>query len=231
MKFDYVIYLLVSLLSSFASYYLTNNILFLIVTLFIFLAFFLIFELCFFRKEKNKIKKGKDLNVFIHDFFLTYCVNFSIEEAMQNGSIRTSKSFQENLKMLDEFKMMEKLEKLTDYFSSSLYFLFLKTVNYCENMSEDRVKTISFLLEENNRYILNESNLEKRIAKAFGEFAILWIISFLILIILRFSINNYFAKLSTNIIYLSGIAIYFLFFLFSIYLFMQVTLGRIKDNE
>ena len=51
MIFDYVIYVMVSLLSSLASYYLTNNIYFLVGTMAIYLAYFLIYEFFFRRKE------------------------------------------------------------------------------------------------------------------------------------------------------------------------------------
>lgn len=231
MVFDYIIYVLVSLLSSLASYYLTDNLYFLIATLVIYLAYFIIYEICFKRRERIRLKRDRDLTAFIHDFFLAYSVDFSLAKAINKANENASNGLKEQIKMLDEFKNMDKLEKLADYFSSSLYQLFLKTIDICENYSEDRIKTISFLLEENNRYIFNQKVLQRNIWRSLVEFSLLWIISFIVLIIIRFAVNNYFNQLINAWIYLVGIAIYFAFFLFSIHLFMQATHVRIKRYE
>lgn len=231
MIFDYVIYVLVSLLAGLASYYLSNNIYFLIVTLGIYVIYFVFYELLFKRKERIYYERNKDLTTFIHDFFLIYSVDFSPDKSLINAQTNVSSHLKEQLKMLEEFKSMDQLERLTDYFSSSLYQLFLKTVDISERYSEDRVKTISFLLEENNRYMLNQKSLRKSIFKSLCEFSLLWIVSFMILIILRFAINNYFLKIANSWIYLVGIGVYFLFFLFSIHLFMQATHRSIKRYE
>ena len=231
MIFDYVIYALVSLLTSLASYYLTNNIYFLAGTLIIYLAFFVIFEVVFRRKERARIKRGRDLTIFIHDFFLSYSVDFSIKNAIISAQSNVSKSLKEQMKMLDEFKSEDKLDRLADYFTSSLYQLFLKTIDLCENYSEDRSKTIAFLLEENNRYLFNQRILQRNTYRSLTEFSLLWIVSFLIIIIIRFAINNYFEQIINSWFYLLGIGVYFFFFLFSIYLFMHTTYGRVKRYE
>lgn len=231
MIFDYVIYGLVSLLASLASFYLTNNFYFLIGTLSVFVLYFVIYEVLFKHKERGRLKRNQDLTVFIHDFFLAYNIDFSLEKAINAAQEKVSPNLKEAIKMLDEFKCEDKLERLGEYFSSSLYQLFLKTIDLCEHYSEDRVKTISFLLEENNRYVLNQKSLQKSIWRALVEFSLLWIISFLILIIIRFAVNNYFDKIIASWIYLIGIAVYFVFFLFSIHLFMQATHRRIKQYE
>lgn len=231
MKFDYVIYGLVTLLSSLASFYLTNNLYFLIGTLLIYAIYFVIYEMVFKRKERVSLIKKKDLTIFIHDFFLTYSVDYSIDNAITNAASNVSTNLKEQVRMLDEFKQLDKLERLTEYFSSSLYQLFLKTITLCEHNKEDRNKTIAFLLEENNRYIFNQKILQRNILRSFVEFSLLWIVSFLILIIVRFAINNYFDKVIATWFYLLGIGIYFAFFLFSIHLFLQSTHGRIKRYE
>lgn len=229
MIFDYIIYGLVSILSGLASYYLTNNLYFLMVTLVIFAAYFTLYEVFFKYKERRNLKHNRDLTTFIHDFFLAYSINFSLEKAITAGQERVSPSLKEAVKMLDEFKSMDKLDRLSDYFTSSLYQLFLKTIDLCEHHTEDRDKSISFLLEENNRYVLNQKILQKSIWRSLTEFSLLWIVSFLVLIIIRFAVNNYFNKIINTWIYLLGIGLYFAFFLFSIHIFMQATLGRIKQ--
>lgn len=231
MIFDYIIYVLVSTLAGLASYYLTSNVYFLLGTLGAFLIYFIVYELLFKRKARIRLEKNKDLTTFIHDFFLAYNIDFSLTNAINASKNNVSRQLKERLKMTSEFKEMEQLERLTDYFTSSLYQLFLKTIYLSENNSENRTKTISFLLEENNRFLLNQKVLKKNIVKALIEFSLLWIVSFLILIIMRFAINNYFNKVITLGIYLGGVAIYFIFFLFSIHLFMHATNGSIKRYE
>lgn len=231
MIFDYIIYVLVSTLVGLASYYLTSNVYFLIATLGGYLLYFLIYEFFFKRKVRARLEKNRDLTIFIHDFFLAYNIDFSITKAVNASKNNVSRQLKERLKMISEFKEMEQLERLTDYFSSSLYQLFLKTIYLSQNSGEDRTQTISFLLEENNRFMLNQKVLKRNIIRALIEFSLLWIVSFLVLIIMRFAINNYFNKIISLGIYLGGVAAYFIFFLFSIHLFMQATNGSVKRYE
>ncbi|MCQ2794749.1 MAG: hypothetical protein MJ214_00895 [Bacilli bacterium] len=231
MIFDYVIYIMVSLLAGLAGYYLTNNLYFLIGTMVIYLAYFVIYEFLFKRKERLQLMHNKDLTTFIHDFFLAYSVDYSLDNALLAAQENVSASLKEQVKMLEEFKGEEKLERLTDYFSSSLYQLFLKTISICNNKSEEHDKAISFLLEENNNYLLNQKVLQKSIWRALVEFSLLWIISFSVLIVIRFAVNSYFDQITKTGIYLIGIIFYFVFFLFSIHLFMRATRGRIKRYE
>lgn len=229
MIFDYVIYGLVSILASLASYYLTSNFYFLIATFIAFVLYFVIYEVMFKYKERRSLKRNQDLTVFIHDFFLAYSIDFSLDNAIVAGQEHVSPRLKEAIKMLEEFKSVDKLDRLADYFSSSLYQLFLKTIDLCEHYSEDRANTISFLLEENNLYVLNQRTLQKSVWRSLAEFSLLWIVSFLILIIIRFAVNNYFTKIINTWFYLLGIGLYFAFFLFSIHLFMHATHGRIKQ--
>lgn len=231
MIFDYVIYGLVALLSALASFYLTNNLYFLIGTFLIYAIYFVIYEMMFKRKARVTSNHKKDLTTFIHDFFLSYSVDFVLDNAINAAQSNVSNALKEQIKMLDEFKGMDKLERLTEYFSSSLYQLFLKTISLCESNSLDRDQTITFLLEENNRYIFNQKIMQRNILRSFVEFSLLWIVSFLIMIIVRFAVNSYFDKVAHVWFYLLGIGIYFAFFLFSIHLFLQSTHGRIKRYE
>ena len=231
MIFDYIIYIMVTLLSGLASYYLTNNFYILIGTFVIYFAYFLIYEILFKRKERRRLTRNKDLTIFIHDFFLVYSVDFSLDKAISNSQANVSYHLKEQFRMLKEFTSQEQLDRLADYFNSSLYQLFLKTIDLSINYSEDRIKTISFLLEENNRYVYQQKILQKSIWRSLCEFSMLWIVSFLILITLRFAINNYFANLAHAWFYLAGVILYFLFFLFSIHLFMRSTNGSIKRYE
>mgnify|MGYP003293241030 CR=1 FL=1 len=128
MIFDYIIYVLVSTLVGLASYYLTSNVYFLVATLGAFLIYFIVYELLFRRKARARLEKNRDLTTFIHDFFLAYNVDFSLTNAINASKNNASRQLKERLKMVSEFKEMEQLERLTDYFSSSLYQLFLKTI-------------------------------------------------------------------------------------------------------
>ncbi|MCQ2792586.1 MAG: hypothetical protein MJ208_03590 [Bacilli bacterium] len=231
MVVDYFIYCLISLLAGVASFYLTDNLYFLIFTFLIYLLSFIAFEVILKRKARIHREHHKDLTIFIHDLFLPYSANVSLEESIAYANKNVSMRLQEEIKLLDEFKGEEKLDRLTNYFHSSLYSLFLKTIHLCETSSGEKIQTISFLLEENNRYIFQNKTFQKNAWRSLCEFALLWIVSFLILIIIRFAINSYFSAIVQAWFYLFGIGIYFFFFLLSVHLFMYVTYQGEKNNE
>lgn len=231
MLVDYVIYGLLSILSALASFYLTNNIYFLLITFIVFLGYFVFFELHFKRKERKQYSRNKDLNIFIHDFFIDYSVKPNLTNAINSASQNVSNHLKEEIKLLEEFSPSEKLDHLSKYFSSSLYQLFIKTIYLCEDRHDDVMKTAGFLLEENEQAILSQKKMNRNLWRSLCEFSLLWAVSFIILIMIRFAINNYFIVISQTWFYQLGVGCYFLFFLISIHLFLFASHGSVKRYE
>lgn len=219
---NYFIYLLVSGLVAGSSYLMSNNLIFTLVTLALFLLYFFLYARYYQAKHIKQNKANHDLSTFIHDFIYGYAKNNSLKEGLNEATVNVSYTLVEHLKLLEEYPILDRLEQLSGYFNSPFYLLFLDTVRGAHESGNDILKSGTFLLEENDRLIHERKNSDRHTLKALGEFALLWLIAFLVLIILRFAITNQFTYISTSWIYLVGLGIFYAFFMFSLYLFTYV---------
>lgn len=221
MIITFVLECILSLLSGYIAYIVTNNIYFLVAVAILFIGYFAFVEFSLKKNYKMKNIKANDLNIFIHDFIASICCNGSIDKAIKEAYANASGYLKEEIDSVSEFKGIKKLESLTRYFSSSFYQLFLKCASSFEK--GDSLSSFYYLYSENNRLLKAKETEKKKLIKSFFEFAITWIVAFIILLIARYAISNFIASLSKNFIYLVGIGAFFLFFMFSIHLFITTT--------
>ena len=216
----YIVYFLISLLLGITAYLVTNNVVFLIITSLVFFAYFFLTE--HFYKKKQRIQRNldNDLINFIHDFLISYVSDNDLEKAYNYTKNSVSPKLSEEMNMLDNYKVVERLDNLSNYFKNDLYNLFLTSIKNSLSL-EDKTISTSFVLEESNHFALERKLINKHIYFSMCEFILLWAVSFLILITVRFAITNNFAKLSSSWFYLLGVAAYFLIFLLNLYLFNQ----------
>lgn len=224
----YIIYSFIALIVAGSSLITSGNLIFAVVVFVLFALYFILYERLVNLARDKKNKKDLDLNIFIHDFILAYSHHSSLEEAINQSTINVSYPLVEHLKLLEEYDIMERLNQLSSYFNDPFYQLFLQTITLANENKSDILKSGNFLLEENDRIIHERKLKNKNVYKALGEFILLWAVSFLVLLIMRFAINNHFAKISSSWIYLLGLGIYYAFFLLSIYLFMYTANRSLK---
>lgn len=227
---NFIIYFLISGFVSFISYVVTKNIIFTIVILIIFLTYFLIFEFVIKKNKRFSISKSNDQNIFIHDFIISYNTTHDINASIVDASINVSMYLKEEIKMLEEYKGINKLSNLSSYFSSTFYEFFINTIKKCEENKDSINQLTSCLMKENDDYIKDKETTRDLKSKTIIEFVILWVVSLGILAVSRLAISNYFSQISSKYYYLIGIALYFAFLLLSIHLFIN-TIYRRKENE
>lgn len=221
----YLFYVLAILLPTGLAYFVSNNLIFTIIVGLSIFIYFIFIEYILRRKILIKNIKSNDLNYFLHDFILLYLDNKEIKFALKESTSKTSDYLKEELRTLDEYSGIAILTNLENYFSSSLYSLFLLAIKNKTNHLEDNLK---FILDENMIEIKKKEDVNKRNQKALWEFSVLWLVSFIIFVILRLSLTNYFSKLQGSFYYLVGISIYFLLFFLSVNLFVFTYYKREK---
>ncbi|MCQ2794451.1 MAG: hypothetical protein MJ207_03770 [Bacilli bacterium] len=222
---EYLIYVAVSLAVAASSFLMSGSIIFAIVVLAIFLCYFFLYERMMSRKQKQAKTLANDLNYFIHDFIYGYAKNNDLTEGLNQSTLNVSYALVEHLELVKEYPVMERLEQLSSYFHHPIYLLFLDNLRLAVKEKSDLLVSANFLLEENDRLLDERKLVDKQTHKALAEFILLWTVSFLILIILRFAIANQFANISTTWVYLIGLIIYYAFFLMSLYLFTYTKQG------
>ena len=136
---------------------------------------------------------------------------------------------------IKELNEEEKLSYLIKYFKFDLYRLFVDTVSLYNEQGGDIIKMSHHLIEQvrlKEEYLLACQSINK--SKSV-EFIILWAIALMILTALRFSLSQFFARVSQTIFYQVAVVVTMLFALVSIYiLFKRITnlnLEGWKDNE
>lgn len=224
----YIFYSLTTLFSTLLAYYCSNNIIITISVFIVLIGYFIFLEYRLKKQILPKIIKNNDLNIFLHDFLLSYLDHSEIKFSLKKANVNVSNALKEELRILDEYSGFAILSNLESYFSSSLYSLFLLTI---QNKNENHNSNIKFILEENASKIKKKEDKHRHNQKALWEFTVLWLVSFIVLMILRISLNNYFVKLQSSFFYLVGISIYFLVFFLSLTLFTFLFYKREASNE
>jgi len=223
----YFLYSITILFTSLLAFYTSSNLILTIIVCVTLLSYFIFLEYSLRKKILPKIVKNNDLNNFLHDFLLSYLDCHEIKFSLNKANINISKDLKEELRILNEYSGLAILSNLESYFSSSLYSLFLSTLqNECKNSQEN----IKFVLEENSLRIKKREEQHQQNKKALWQFSFLWLVSFIIFMILRISLNNYFDKLKISFFYIVGVSIYFLIFFLSINLFIFLYYKREVKN-
>jgi len=224
----YIFYSLAIIFTSLLAYYVSSNIILTSCVFAVLLSYFIFLECSLRKKIIPKIIKSNDLNIFLHDFLLSYQDNSEIKFSLKKASINISNNLKEELRILDEYSGPAILANLESYFSSPLYSLFLLTI---QNKKENNDSNIKFLLDENTSRIKNKEEIHNQNKKALYQFTILWLVSYIIFVILRISLNNYFLKLKNSFFYMIGVSLFFLIFFLSLNLFVFLFYKRELINE
>jgi len=214
----YVFYTFVSSLTSFLSLLLTNKILFAIIIFLFNLGLFILCEYTFIKKENNRLILEKDLYYFIHDFYLGYMKNSSLKEAFNFANLHVSNKLLEQIKVLDEYDELEKLNRLSSYFNNNFYLSFVKSIS---NNNDSIKYGFINIINENNDKEINNKTINKYLYRSLIEYIIMWLIAFLLILIIRLLIHNQFSKIGNSLFYLIGIGVFFIVFIFSNYYFIK----------
>ena len=129
----------------------------------------------------------------------------------------------------------EKLKYLSTYFSFYVYQLFLQIVELWEENGGDIIRMSKYLISEvrsNEEYITKTESMSN---SKYVEIGILWGFCALIVVILRFSLKEFYDRIKVQILYIAAILGLFLFILFSIYLLIRkatdLKLKGYSENE
>ncbi len=208
------------------------------ICLFIFL-FSLVFFVFIVRRQIDKYREKTRRYHQCYQFINTYLVSLSIKGSMtaaRESSYDTSDTkTKEILDSIKEFDEGEKLSYLCKYFKFDLYHLFLDTVSLWNEQGGDILAMSQHLVNQvrlKEEYILFcESTHRTRLV----EFIILWVLTLLILISLRFALSQFFTYIIKTIFYQIAVVVVFLFLIVSIYVMVKritnITLEGWKDDE
>ena len=227
--------IVIGLIFGIVTYIGSNN---LIVTLAVFvisLLYFILIARPLYKRYDTKTKRFHQCYHFINSFIVSLSIKSSLSGAYESAMNAMPEDFVSKVENLDTFDQKERLENLNKYFRFHAFSLFLDLVNIYEEQGGDILEMSHYLLEETRlteEYIAENNSIAR---KKITEFAILWFLTLLVVIILRFALSSFYSSLTKQLYYVIGIGGVFIFALVSIHIaLMKMTKLEIKgwhDNE
>ena len=133
-----------------------------------------------------------------------------------------NEDFRNMLYNLSELSEAEKVRYLnTTYFPFHVYRLFIEIIDIYEEEGGDILNMSKYLLQEcrlNEEYINVTASYTH---KKYLDFAVLWAISLAILVLLRFTLTQFYVYIKNQIFFIAGLAVLAIFIAFSIYLLIS----------
>lgn len=235
MKKYFPIFFIISLFITAAFFIATNNVpisLGIFVIYIGFTTFVISPKLSRFNKITNRYHESFH---FINSFIISLSIKQSVSAALENTALTMNTNFNELYERLEDMNDNQKISYLESYFPFSTYKLFLQIVDVWQEEGGDILKMSNYLLSEiryEEEYVSRITTLARN---KYVELASLWLIPLVIIVLLRFSLNDFYTKIKDLPVYLISLISVSLFILLSIYMLVnrgtKVELKGCEKNE
>ena len=172
-------------------------------------------------KYDIKVRKFHECYHFINNFVIALSIKKSIKGAIESAVNSMPLDFIELFEGLENMNDDDKLQYFSSHFPFYVYRLFLQIIFLWEEDGGDILQMSKYLISEVRsveEYITKADNLSRH---KYVEIAILWGFCALIVVVLRFSLKEFYDKIKTQILFIVAILVLFAFILFTIYLIIQ----------
>lgn len=207
-------------------------------TLFLFLislVFFVLIVKKQMAKNQLKIHRYHQCYQFINTFIVSLNIKGSMSAAIESSYEVSDETTKEVLDSIKEMNEEEKIGYLCKYFKFDLYRLFVDIVSLWNEEGGDILKMSQYLVNQarlKEQYLITCETIHRQ--KTI-EFVTLWSISLAILAILRFTLSQFFYRISGSLFYQISVVFIILFALFSVYILLlrvsKFELEGWKDEE
>ena len=214
-------FIVIAFLLGGACYFSTSSILHAVLTIVIVVLDYFLLISKRFKHYFSLIERVHTSYHFINSFVITLSVKNSLEDAYQNGIRINNARLNDETKALTEMSAVERVRYLKDYFSLSIYMMFLNVLDLYQDQGGNILNMADNLLRECTR---TEKSLSEAISignKHLKEFVILWLMSLSILLFMRFSLKEFYISMLKNSLIGILIFIFFLICIVSINLFVN----------
>lgn len=216
-----IIFGILGILLGFLCFLSTNNIIFSVLVLILFVLDYFFLMRKKFNHYFDLIDRIHTSYHFINSFVITLSVKDSLEDAYQNGIRINNAKLNAETAELVELSVVERVKYLKDYFQLSIYKMFLNVLDLYQDQGGNILNMADNLLRECTR---TEKSLSETLSigyKHLTEFVILWLMSFGILLFMKFSIKDFYTTMLSNPIIVPLIFLFFLICIVSTNLFVN----------
>ena len=216
-----IVFIILGIFLGILCYFSINNIIFSVVILVIFVADYFIFMRKKFIHYFSLIERVHTSYHFINSFIISLSVKDSLEDAYQSGIRINNSRLNDETNALTEMPVIERVKYLADYFNLSIYKMFLNVLDLYQDQGGNILNMADNLLRECTRTEKTLSDTRSIGYKHLTEFLILWLMSFAILLFMRFSIQDFYLMMLKNQFIGPMIFMFFLICVVSINLFVN----------
>ena len=165
------------------------------------LIYFFVYVNKVIKNKDEKVNRFQDCYQFINNFLIALSIKGHISGALVSALESQNEETNDLVKSVDSNDPMEKVIYLKDYFKFDIYSLFVDLIKVFNDEGGDIIQMSRYLLNqirEDEEYIVNAERMNK---KALVEFVILWSFALCILVILKYSLSDFFTHIVKNIFY------------------------------
>lgn len=212
---------IISLIVGVTGYFTTNNLFVAIGIALVCVIYYVIFLSPLLKKYYSRLIRVHECYYFINAFLITMSVKSSLNDAYASATAKASKGFQNEMNHMGDLNVTERLLYLRKYFNLSIYKMFINIVNLYLEQGGDILANGKSVISETIRmeeYCTKVDRLGKR--KAF-EFALLWAMTFVVLLVMRFGIADFYLQMMKNPMFLVLICAFYLVFVVSTHVFVN----------
>ena len=235
MNSKFVLFLLLSLVCGVISYISLSNIFVSLGIIAVYLIVSIILINPLLKQYEIKSKRYHENYHFINNFIIALSIKKSIKGALESTLGSMPSEFNEMIEGIENMNDHEKINYLSTYFTFYSYRLFLQIIDFWEEEGGDILEMSKFLLDDirhEEEYISKSSTLFTR---KVGELISMWGICLLIVVVLRFSLKDFYLSIQSSPLFIIAICVLFGFLLFTIYLLIykgtSLKIKGVRNNE
>lgn len=215
-----------------ASYLATNNYIIAGVILVLGLAYYMLIAHKMIKKYLSRVQRTHECYKFINSFLITMSVKESLTEAFASGTLNASPEFKKELVDLENMVVEDRIIYLRRYFDLAIYKMFLNVLKLYQDQGGNILSLGETLMQETT---MVENSVTKSYnigLKKIVEYAILWILTFAILIFMRFGMRDFYTTMLSNRFFHFCLIVFFLFFIAAFHIFLlKFTALSIKEDK
>ena len=232
MKRTDIIWCLISLFVAIASFLTSNNFIIAVSLLLIYILYYFLIARKKLDKYYSKIDRIHTCYHFINSFLVTLSVKESFDEAYQSAIRIDNKNLNDQSENMNNLNIYDRVNCLRSYFNLAIYKMFLNILDLYQDQGGNVLTMSGNLIRECTR---TEKTLSETLSigkKHIVEFITLWIMSFSIILFMRFAITDFYVLMLKEPLFIIMLFIFYLVCLGSIHLFIgRYTNLSIKEDN
>ncbi len=178
------------------------------------------------RRAENKNRLAQEAHGFIRSFIITLSASHSFDDAIEHATDLLSGEERQMFAETSSYSVDERLDYLGRFFPGDIYHVFSSVVHLYEEQGGEILDVAGPLLRESTRQEEERMQHRRNQKRAILEFTTLWMMSGLVMIILRFGMSSFFDLLQGNLAYLAMCATYGVLAMASLFLFVRGITGE-----